>query len=238
MAGFIKGAFVELIPTALVPIPNVIVFQFNPETMTHTWTQPEPSPAGTNATVSDPYAVTHEPGESFSFVLALDAGDSIATGTASAVIAEATGVYSRLAALEMLLYPASSTANPLSAAGGGLVGTVTAAIGSALHVGAKQAVPENTLNTVLFVWGPGRIVPVRITGITVTERLYDAALSPTLAEVQITLRVPTDEELRHTSTKGATLARVANGYTQTLRLALAAANLANAGESVLGMLPI
>jgi hypothetical protein len=91
------------------------------------------------------------------------------------------------------------------------------------------------LKTELFVWGPGRIVPVRITGLTVTERLYDAALNPTLAEVQITMRVPTDEELRHH--EGATLARVANGYTQSLRLSLAAANLANAGESILGMLP-
>lgn len=237
MAGFIKGALVELIPTALVPIPNVIVFQFNPETMTHTWTQPEPSPAGPNASVTDPYAVTHEPGESFSFVLALDAADSIATGSVSAPLAEASGVYSRLAALEMLLYPASSTANPLNpGGGGGLLGTVTAAIGSALHVSAKQAVPENVLNTVLFVWGPGRIVPIRITGLTVTERLYDPALNPTLAEVQITMRVPTDEELRHHA--GATLARVANGYTQTLRLSLAAANLVNAGESIFGMLPI
>ena len=237
MAGFIKGALVELIPTALVPIPNIIVFQFNPETMTHTWTQPEPSPAGPNAIVTDPYAVTHEPGESFSFVLALDAADSIATGSVSAPLAEASGVYSRLAALEMLLYPASSTANPLNpGGGGGLLGTVTAAIGSAIGVSAKQAVPANVLNTVLFVWGAGRIVPVRITGLTVTERLYDAALNPTLAEVQMTMRVPTDEELRQHA--GATLARVANGYTQTLRLSLAAANLVNAGESIFGMLPI
>jgi hypothetical protein len=236
MTGFIRGALVELIPTALIPVPNVIVFQFNPETMTHTWTQPEAAPAGPNATVTDPYAVTHEPGESFSFVLVLDAADAIATGSASAGLAEVSGVYSRLAALEMLLYPASSTANPLSpGGGGGLLGTVTAAIGSAIGASPKQAVPDNVLNTVLFVWGPGRIVPVRITGLTVTERLYDAALNPTLAEVQITMRVPTDEELRHH--EGATLARVANGYTQSLRLSLAAANLANAGESILGMLP-
>jgi hypothetical protein len=237
MAGFIKGALVELIPTALVPVPNVIVFQFNPETMTHTWTQPEPAPTGPNAAPAYPYAVAHEPGESFSFVLALDAADSIATGSASAGLAKVSGVYSRLAALEMLLYPASSTANPLAPNGsGGLLGTVTAAIGSAIGRSPKQAVPDNVLNTVLFVWGPGRIVPVRITGLTVTERLYDAALNPTLAEAQITMRVPTDEELRQNP--DATLARVANGYTQSLRLSLAAANLVNAGESIFGMLPI
>ena len=32
-------------PTFLpVPLPNVIVFQYNPESLTHTWTQPEPAP--------------------------------------------------------------------------------------------------------------------------------------------------------------------------------------------------
>ena len=42
MSGFVlKGALVEFMPTFLpVPVPNVIVFQYNPETMTHTWTQP------------------------------------------------------------------------------------------------------------------------------------------------------------------------------------------------------
>ena len=35
-----KGALVEFMPTFLpIPVPNVIVFQYNPETMTHTWTQ-------------------------------------------------------------------------------------------------------------------------------------------------------------------------------------------------------
>lgn len=42
MAGkFIKGALVEFMETFLLPLPNVIIFQFNPETMTHTWTQPQ-----------------------------------------------------------------------------------------------------------------------------------------------------------------------------------------------------
>ena len=47
VSGFVlKGALVEFMPTFLpVPVPNVIVFQYNPETMTHTWTQPEPATA-------------------------------------------------------------------------------------------------------------------------------------------------------------------------------------------------
>jgi len=234
MSFYLRGALVEFMPTGLIPIPNIIVFQYNPETMSHAWTQPEAPPAGPNATTTNPLAVKGNPGESFSFTLSLDAADSIADGAASAGLAEVSGVYSRLAALEMLLYPASATT-------GGLLGTVTAAIGSALGASAsttKRSVPANTINTVLFVWGPGRIVPVRVTALTVTEKLYDIVLNPTRADVQITLRVLTDDELKHDTDTLAGLAKAANTYSQGLRQALAIANLVNSAESILGMLPV
>src|SRR6266852_8737516 len=115
MAGkFIRGALVEFMPTFLIPLPNIIIFQFNPETMTHTWTQ-----AAAAAEAGNPLAVKGVPGESFSFNLAMDASDMIADGSPVAVgLATATGIYSRLAALEMLLYPTGSF-------GGGLLGTVS-----------------------------------------------------------------------------------------------------------------
>ncbi len=69
------------------------------------------------------------------------------------------GVYSRLAALEMLLYP-TGTSNAL-------VGAVSAAIGSRarrLQLGADAArSPQSVIPVTLFIWGPGRIVPVRVT---------------------------------------------------------------------------
>jgi hypothetical protein len=221
MTFYLRGALVEFMPTGLI---------------SHAWTQPEAPPAGPNATTTNPLAVRGNPGESFSFTMSLDAADSIADGAASAALAEVSGVYTRLAALEMLLYPASATT-------GGLLGTVTAAIGSAFGAGGggggvQRAVPANTINTVLFVWGPGRIVPVRVTALTVTERLYDGLLNPTKAEVQITLRVLTDDELRHDNDTLAGLARAANTYSQGLRQTLAVANLVNSAESILGMLPI
>lgn len=235
MSTYLRGALVEFMPAGLIPIPNIIVFQYNPETMSHAWTQPEAPEAGPNQTTTNPLAVKGNPGESFSFTMSLDAADSIADGVASAALAEVSGVYSRIAALEMLLYPASATT-------GGLLGTVTAAVGSLFGAGGgggvKRQVPANTINTVLFVWGPGRIVPVRVTALTITERLYDALLNPTKAEVQITLRVLTADELAHDNDKLAGLAAAANTYTQDLRQALAVANLANAVESIAGMLPI
>jgi hypothetical protein len=232
---YLRGALVEFMPTNLIPIPNIIVFQYNPETMSHAWTQPPPAPAGPNQTTSNPLAVNGNPGESFTFTLSLDAADSIADGAVSAGLAEVSGVYSRIAALEMLLYPSAATSD-------GLLGTVTAAIGGALGLGGgsgpTRPIPANTINTVLFVWGPGRIVPVRVTALTINEKLYDGLLNPTKAEVQITLKVLTDDELKHDTDTLAGLARTASDYTQGLRQALAVANLINAAESIVGMLPL
>ncbi len=106
MAGkFIRGALIEFMPTFLIPLPNVIIFQFNPETMTHRWTQPEAA-AGASAPGGNPLAVKGVPGEGFSFTLVMDTLDMIADGSPVAQgLAETTGIYTRLAALEMLQYP-------------------------------------------------------------------------------------------------------------------------------------
>jgi hypothetical protein len=241
MSGLLlKGAMISFSPTNLVPIPNVIVFQYNPESMTHTWTQPQaaPPPARTGTTApqtNNPMAVQGMPGETFSFTVAFDANDEIADGSApTQAIAEVSGVYSRLAALELLMYPAGGGTS-------GLLGAVTSAISSALSgssPGPTTAVPASTLPVVLFIWGPGRIVPVRLTGLTISEKLYNSTLSPTHAEAQLTLKVLTPAELDADSSDVlSSLGSVAYNYTLSLRQALALANLANAAESIIGMIP-
>jgi hypothetical protein len=176
VSGFVlKGALVEFMPTFLpIPLPNVTVFQYNPETMVHTWSQPEAA-GGAGTTTSNPLAVKGNPGESFSFTLAMDSNEDIAEATpVVSQIAEVSGVYSRLAALEMLLYPTGSTS-------GGLLGSVSAAAGAAFggaSSGPVRTVPESTMPVVLFIWGAGRIVPVRVTTLTITEKIYDTALNP------------------------------------------------------------
>jgi hypothetical protein len=227
-----KGALVSFSPTFIpLPIPNVIVFQYNPEQLTHTWTQAEPA-GSAGVRTSNPQAVPGMPGESFDFTLAMDSNDDIANNVApTAAIAEASGVYSRLAALEMLLYP-TGTSNAL-------VGAVTAAVGSLLggsSSGPKRNVPQSVIPVTLFIWGPGRIVPVRVTALTITEKLYDGALNPTHVEAHISLRVLTPAELTDHDVLG-NLATIAYSYTLTLRQTLALANLANAAESIIGMIP-
>lgn len=237
MAGkYLRGAFVQFMPTFLIPLPNVVIFQYNPETMTHTWT-PAAAAAEASREGGNPLAVKGVPGESFSFTLVLDANQSISDGGVSGKLADVSGVYTRLAALEMLQFPTGS--------GGGLLGSVSLSIGAggislSASVGVEpvRTVPESQLPTVLFVWGAGRIVPVKVTGLTVSEKLYDKILNPIHAEVQVGLKVLTPDELAHVDGPLKDLAQVAYDYTSGLRQALAVANLANSAESIIGMLPL
>jgi hypothetical protein len=232
MAGkFIKGALVQFMETFIAPLPNVIIFQFNPETITHTWSPAqEVAGAATSEDVS-PLAVQGPPGESFNFTLMMDATDQIAEKNPIAI---STGIYSRIAALEMLLYPTNSFPD-------GLLGSVSApkkAPNDKADPGPKRDVPQSEVSTVLFIWGPARILPVRVTSLTITEKFHDTLLNPTHAEAQIGLRVLTPRELRASHDELADIARGAYAYTLGARQVFAIANLANAVESIVGMIPI
>ncbi|HEY2616216.1 MAG TPA: hypothetical protein VGI78_02655 [Acetobacteraceae bacterium] len=241
----LKGALVSFTATGglgLPPLPNIIVFQINPETITHAWTEaaspppPQPKPNEPPIHVSA-LAVTGNPGENFSFTLMLDSDEQIsdvATDPIGAGLAAVSGVYTRLAALELLQFPSSPPS-------GGLVGQVSAAAsaaasGTSAGDSQSQAVPASQVPVVLFVWGPLRIVPVRVTALSVTEKLFDELLNPTHAEAQITLSVLTPDDLADVAEPMRTLAMTAYEYTLGLRQAQAIANLAESAAGVVGML--
>lgn len=176
------------------------------------------------------------PTEDFSFTLSLDANDMIADGSVVAEgIAKVSGVYTRIAALEMLLYPTG-------AFGGGLLGSVSVSAGGASAALGGEAtsapVPQMTVPATLLVWGPGRIVPVRVKSLKLTEKIYDGLLNPIHAEATIGLAVMTPNELEHLEGPLKEVCNIAYEYSQGLRQALAVANLANSVESIIGMLPI
>jgi hypothetical protein len=237
MAGnYLRGAFIQFNNNFPLPVPNLILFQYNPETMTHTWT---PAQAGGSNSAgqspSNPLAVIGPPEEAFTFNLVMDSNDTIADNNPGpAQLAEVSGIYPRLAALEMLLFPVPSSS-------GGLVGAVSSAasaIGSALDSSSATSVPAGNLPVVFFIWGPGRIAPVRIDTLTITETLYDSlTLNPTHASAQLGLKVLTTPELGFLNGAVGKLANAAATYSMTLREALAIANLANSVESIAGMLP-
>ncbi len=251
MASFIRGALVSYMPTFGTPVPNVIVFQFNPETISHEWSQATTesgydagSASSSQRFGGDPQAASGMPPESFSFTLSLNA-DSDLPGAPPDPNAAESGIYTRLAALEMLLFPIGS-GGP-----GGLLGSVSASastsssgasLGSPVAAGgsssASATIPASQVPTVLFVWGPSRVVPVRVTSLSITEKLYDVNLNPTYAEAEIRLSVLTPQDLGDLRNDPlADLARTAYVYTQGERQTLAIKNYANGAQSIIGMIP-
>ena len=231
MAGnYLRGAFIQLNDSFPLPLPQLILFQYNPETMTHTWTPAQSG--GQNSPgqgPSNPLAITGPPEESFSFTLFMDSNETIADNNpVTAPIAIAKGLTPRLAALELLLFPAPPP-------GGGLVGAISSAItGTSVP---PAFIPAAQLPVVFFIWGPGRVAPVRITGLTITERLYDSAtLFPIHAEASIQLKALTAPELNFLDGALGTAARAVSLSMSSVRQVLAAANTAT--ESIAGMLPV
>jgi hypothetical protein len=228
---YLRGALISFTETFPLPVPNLILFQYNPEKLTHGWT---PAAVADQKQTGHALAITSEPGETFGFTLYMDATDSIADdGAIGEALGTESGVATRIAALEMLLFP---TAPPVE----GLIGSISAALSGGGAASPVRPVPQQYLPTVLFVWGPGRILPVRVSALSITETLYHPLrLVPTHAEAQVTLEVLNAAQLEHLNTIGGplgVLAKGAHGYTQTMRARLARENLDNAVGAAAGML--
>ena len=230
----IKGAFIQFATGGLIPIPNLIVFQYNPEAVTRTLTTWQPvENERFDATRANDTAQPFEPDETFSLPLELDAADALEQPDTHP-IAVISGVADRIAALEMLTYPQFESA--ISA----LIGAAASAIGSALGGGSSSStpVPRGSVPVVLFFWGPGRIVPVRLTSFQVDEQAYSPTLYPLRAKVTVGIKVLTDKSFTSKEpTAAEKIAVAAYQYTITQKKALAAANIANSVESIAGMLP-
>jgi hypothetical protein len=238
----LKGALVELSAPLLIPIPNIIVFQYNPETVTRQltpWEMPDISEgasgdeAGQTTLLRNGRVQPYDPRETLSLTLVLDATDALEKPE-SHPVATVVGIAERLAALEKLLYPIGGGAGLLNI-------DIDISIGSASGslTAEEQAQVEQRMTPVtLFVWGPGRIVPVRITSFSVTEKHFNPLLYPVHAEVQLGMQVLTEADFDGDDSTPADIARFAYKFTRTQQDLLALANLANTVESVIGMLPL
>jgi hypothetical protein len=250
----LKGALIQFSAPMLIPIPNIIIFQYNPESMTRTLTPW--APAARQVTYDDQGNATtaalsgeqlnqlsqpFDPTETFSLTLELDAADALES-PGSHPVAVLAGVADRISAMEMLCYPPGQ-----SALGGLLNVSVSVSIGgggvSAGGAAAADVVPRRDVPIVLFFWGPGRIVPVRLTSFAVEEQAYSPLLYPIRAKVTIGLKVLDQNHLQNVAgdTSQSAIVEVAKAcytFTRAQKEALALANLANSVESIIGMLPL
>lgn len=159
-----KGALIAADP--LRPAASVIVFQYNPETLTRTLQARTTGGEGG----AGPLRLSGPPEETLKLSIEIDATDQLETGDPVAVT---LGIAPALAALELLLYPSSSSviANEVLA-----------------RAGVIEIIPMEAPLT-LLVWGARRILPVRVTDFSVTEEAFDPALNPIRAKVDLGLRV-------------------------------------------------
>ena len=224
MPFLLRGALIEYSGDFLGPIPNVVLFQFNPESLARTIQIPQRPTGSTSRETSQ---AGDAPVEHITLTAYFSAADLLNTNN---VLARSMGIGPQLAALEKMVRPAGKL--------GGLLGAALDAVGSALGLGggggsaAAQPIPREKYPQTLFIWGPTRVLPVLIDSLTITEQEYDFLLNPIRAEVSLGLAVVTPG-----SCSTDKVAQGALEYTNLAKDAMAIANLANTVSQVVDLIP-
>jgi hypothetical protein len=167
----LRGGLVQLDPVTST-IVDVIVFQYNPDTMTRTL---------------QPRAMTGEPGDRLE-VLRF-------TGPPHQTIK----LEAELDAADQVLEKPSGQPSP-PAAGNGLL-PVLASLEALITPSADQLLTTDALIApvqaplIVLVWGVQRVVPVVVGSLSITEEVFDPQLRPIRAKVSLELKVLTTSDL-------------------------------------------
>lgn len=219
----LRGALIEYGTDFLGPIPNVVIFQFNPETLRREIQIP-PRPEGPGENESD--QAGEPPVETISFTAEFDASILL---DRNQVLARGFGIGPQLAALEKMAQPPAIL--------GGLIGAAIDAVGDALGLGGgdppTQPVPREAYPRILFIWGLTRLLPVRIDSMTINEKNYDALLNPIRASVDLGLTA-----IRPQENAGDPIAQGAYDYSTIAKEAQAILNLGNTVEQAVDLIPL
>lgn len=173
-----KGALVEFSPTLGLPIPKIISFQYNPMKISRQFNLGRKHQGEDKE--NTPHCVAqHEPKETFNLSLVIDATDSMDLGNP---ISRYTGVADRLAALELLIHPPHESI---------LLGAVT----DLLNISTAEPEENPLVPIVLFVWGLGKVLPVRIKSFSIEEQAFAGTLYPTRAQVNLGMLLLAEEDL-------------------------------------------
>jgi len=224
MGFLMRGALIEYGSGLMGPIPNVVIFQFNPETLTRTvQIPPRPSSATSRETTQ-----AGEPSiEKISLTAKFSAADEMRENK---ILARMFGVGTRLAALEKMVYPSSELLAAIGAAIGALGGAL--GLGGGGGSDPRQPIPRQKFPRILFIWGPFRVLPVVLESMTITEQQYDFLLNPVQADVAISMSVNaidvcSDDDVGQGALK----------YSNMAKEAQAMANLANTAEQIVDLIP-
>jgi hypothetical protein len=180
----LKGGLVQVNP-GTAKVERFIVLQYNPDTLTRT-VQVQAS-GGEGGDRSEALRLKGAGIETIKLEAEIDAADRLDDPAANPD-AVALGIHPELAALEALVQPRADDLQTNDALAGS---------------GVLEVLPLEAPLT-LFVWSRQRIVPVRVTDLSITEEAFDASLNPIRAKVSLGLRVLSVDDLgfRH---RGGTL---------------------------------
>ena len=158
-------------------VKRTIALQYNPETLSRSF-QVQGVGGDAGAEKAQPFRLKGPAIETIKFDAEIDATDALEQPDQNANAVQ-YGVAPQLAVLEALVN--RSVAEML-------------AINEESKSGTLEILPPEA-PLLLFVWGSNRVVPVRLTDLSITEEAFDAALNPMRAKVSIGLRVMSTDDL-------------------------------------------
>ncbi|MFF2352144.1 hypothetical protein ACFVVL_20475 [Kitasatospora sp. NPDC058115] len=150
---------------------RIIVLQFNPDSLERSLA-PQAAGADGSGDRTEALRLKGPAVETWKFTAELDSTDQLD-------VPAPNGIHPQLATLESLVQPASAQLR---------AGQALAALGT-LEIAPVEA------PLTLFTWGGKRILPVRLTELTITEEAFDMDLNPVRAAVAVGLRVLTVSDL-------------------------------------------
>jgi len=160
---------IVLIDSSTSAVQRVVVLQYSPDTLTRTL---QVQGAGESGDRSEALRLKGAPVETIKLEAEIDATDQLEFPDQNRTATQ-VGIFPQLAALETLIYPTSTQLNNSN---------------SLAKAGTLEIAPAET-PLALFIWSKTRILPVRVTELSVTEEAFDPNLNPIRAKVNLGLRV-------------------------------------------------
>ena len=207
----VRGGLV-LVDPSTGAVQRIIALQYNPDTLTRSL-----QVRGAGAESGDHVEALRLKGppiETIKLEAEIDATDAMEANDRQA---NEAGLHPQLASLETIVYPTSSHLNATNSQAGS----------SSLEIAPAMAPLP------LFVFGAKRIVPVRITELSITEEAFDANLNPMRAKLSLGLRVLSVDDLGFDA-KGGSLYLI---YQQQKERFAAQGGSATLGQLGLGGIP-
>jgi len=173
----LKGGIVLLDPDSAAVL-RIIVLQYNPDTLTRSFQVQAVGQDGGDR--SEAFRIKAPPVETIKLEAEVDVTDQLELpDEGQNRTAVELGLHPQLAVLETILYPPSERLlenNRLAKAG------------------TLEIAPMESPLT-LFIWSKSRIIPVRLTELSITEEAFDTSLNPIRAKISLGMRVLSVQDL-------------------------------------------